>query len=69
LRQHEKKDDLALGFFSTLTMLATPRDVILEELRIECFYPADQETEEAARSASAASACRTKSCWSSTAPR
>jgi transcriptional regulator with XRE-family HTH domain len=44
-----KKDDLALAFFSTLTMLATPRDVTLEELRIECFYPADQQTEEAAR--------------------
>ena len=44
-----KKDGLALGFFSTLTMLATPRDVTLEQLRIECFYPADQETEDTAR--------------------
>jgi len=44
-----KKDDLALAFFSTLTMLATPRDVTLAELRIECFYPADQPTEDAAR--------------------
>ena len=30
-------------------MLATPRDVALEQLRIECFYPADAATEEAAR--------------------
>ena len=44
-----KKGDVSLGFFSTLTMLATPRDVTLEELRIECFYPADGETEAAAR--------------------
>ena len=44
-----KKDGLALAFFSTLTMLATPRDVTLAELRIECFYPGDQATEETAR--------------------
>ena len=43
-----KKGDVSLGFFSTLTMLATPRDVTLEELRIECFYPADRQTEAAA---------------------
>jgi hypothetical protein len=40
-----EKDDLRLAFFSTLTTLATPRDVTLEQLRIECFYPADGETE------------------------
>jgi hypothetical protein len=44
-----RKDDVELAFFSTLTMLATPRDVVLEQLRIECFYPADPETEAAAR--------------------
>jgi len=44
-----KKDDLSLAFFSTLTMLATPRDVMLEELRIECFYAADATTEAAVR--------------------
>jgi len=44
-----KRDDLSLGFFSTLTMLATPRDVTLEQLRIECFYPVDRETEATAR--------------------
>ena len=43
------KGDLRLAFFSTLTTLATPRDVTLEQLRIECFYPADGETEAAAR--------------------
>lgn len=51
-----QRDDLHLSFFSTLTMLATPRDLALEQLRIECFYPADAETEEAARRLAAASA-------------
>src|SRR5262249_60326229 len=32
-------------FFSTLTMLATPRHVTLQHPRIECFYPADAGTE------------------------
>lgn len=44
-----KRDDLSLVFFSTLTMLATPRDIMLEQLRIECFYPADAATEETVR--------------------
>jgi transcriptional regulator with XRE-family HTH domain len=51
-----ERDGLALAFFSTLTMLATPRDVTLEELRIECFYPADDATEETARRLARASA-------------
>jgi transcriptional regulator with XRE-family HTH domain len=49
-----RKDDLSLAFFSTLTTLATPRDVMLEHLRIECFYPADRVTEETARRLAAA---------------
>jgi transcriptional regulator with XRE-family HTH domain len=44
-----KKDDVALAFFSTVTTFATPRDITLQQLRIECFYPADTATEEAAR--------------------
>jgi hypothetical protein len=44
-----EKGPLRLAFFSTLTALATPRDVTLEQLRIECFYPADGETEATAR--------------------
>ena len=31
--------------FSTVTTLATPQDVTLQELHIEVFYPADAETE------------------------
>lgn len=44
-----RKGDLTLGFFSTVTTLGAPQDVTLQELRIECFFPADPETEAAAR--------------------
>jgi hypothetical protein len=35
-------------FFSAVTVLGTPHDVTLQELRIECFFPLDQETAMAA---------------------
>jgi hypothetical protein len=44
-----KKDDLSLAFFKTLTTLAMPRDITLQQLRIECFYPANTITEATAR--------------------
>jgi|SRR4051794_1407870 len=44
-----RKDDLQLRFFSTLTSLGTPHDITLQELRIEAFFPADEETEITAR--------------------
>jgi len=44
-----RKDDLSLAFFSTITTLATPRDVTLQQLRIECFFPADASTDALAR--------------------
>lgn len=39
------------NFFSTVTTLGTPQDVTLQELRIECFFPADEATEQRARAA------------------
>lgn len=42
------KDDLNFGYFSTVTTLGTAQDVALQELRIECFFPVDRETESAA---------------------
>ena len=33
-----------LRFFETITTFAGPRDVTLDELRIECFFPADENT-------------------------
>ncbi|HKB11491.1 MAG TPA: helix-turn-helix transcriptional regulator [Vicinamibacterales bacterium] len=44
-----RKDDLAMTFFSTVTTLATPRDVTLQRLKIESFFPADAVTEQTAR--------------------
>lgn len=34
----------ALSFFSTITTFAMPRDVTLDELRIECCFPTDAPT-------------------------
>jgi transcriptional regulator with XRE-family HTH domain len=45
-----RKGEHAFNFFSTVTTLGTPQDVTLQELRIECFFPADVATEERARS-------------------
>jgi transcriptional regulator with XRE-family HTH domain len=39
-----RRDDRELRFFSTITTFATPRDVTLEELRIECVFPDDDDT-------------------------
>ncbi|MGK2316133.1 helix-turn-helix domain-containing protein [Gordonia rhizosphera NBRC 16068] len=36
-----------LSFFTTLTTFGTPRDITLEEMTIELFYPADDTTESA----------------------
>jgi transcriptional regulator with XRE-family HTH domain len=35
-----------LSFFSTITTFAMPRDVTLDELRIECCFPTDARTRE-----------------------
>lgn len=37
------------SYFSTVTTLGTPQDVTLQELRIECFFPADDDTSALAR--------------------
>lgn len=39
-----RKEGRELRFFSTITIFATPQDVTLEELRIECAFPADEAT-------------------------
>ncbi len=44
--------DVTLRYFSTVTTLGTPRDITLQEMRIECFFPADAETEEWAETSS-----------------
>lgn len=44
-----RKDDIEFRFFSTWTTFGTPQDITLEELRIECSFPADEATAEACR--------------------
>jgi transcriptional regulator with XRE-family HTH domain len=39
-----RKGEQRLTFFSTLTTFGTSRDITLEELRVECMFPADDET-------------------------
>jgi transcriptional regulator with XRE-family HTH domain len=51
---HLRKDDLSLTFFSMITTMGTPRDVTLQQLKIECFFPADAATEQLARSLASA---------------
>jgi transcriptional regulator with XRE-family HTH domain len=37
------------AFFSAVTVLGTPQDITVQELRIEAFFPLDAETDAAAR--------------------
>src|SRR5262249_3008292 len=40
------KGGVGMSFFTTLATLGTPQDITLEELRIESFFPTNQETED-----------------------
>ncbi len=44
-----RKGESEFNFFSFLTCLGTPYDITLHELRIECFFAADEATEAALR--------------------
>jgi len=44
---HFRRDGTALRLFTTIATLGTPRDVTLEEIRIEFFFPMDQSTAQA----------------------
>ena len=39
------KDDVVLNYFSMVTTIGTPQTVATQELRVECMYPVDEETE------------------------
>jgi transcriptional regulator with XRE-family HTH domain len=41
--------DHSFHFFSAVTVLGTPQDITLQELRVECFFPLDDATAAAAR--------------------
>ena len=44
LPMHFRVGTESVRLFTTLATLGTPRDVTLEELRIESFFPADEAT-------------------------
>ncbi|MCI0658752.1 MAG: helix-turn-helix transcriptional regulator [Acidobacteria bacterium] len=44
-----RKDTLRLSFFSMVTTVGAPLDITAQELRIEAFFPADDQTERFAR--------------------
>jgi transcriptional regulator with XRE-family HTH domain len=44
-----RKGERHFNFFSAVTTLGTPQDVTVQEIRIECFFPADEATEAACR--------------------
>ncbi len=44
-----RRGDSDLSFFTTLTTFAMPRDVTLQQLKVEFFFPADAATAEAVR--------------------
>ena len=44
-----EKEGTLLSFFSTLATLGTPYDITLQELRIECLFPANETTAEKMR--------------------
>ena len=39
-----EKDGLSVSYFSTVTTLGTPQDAMLQEIRLESFFPADEST-------------------------
>jgi transcriptional regulator with XRE-family HTH domain len=46
LTTHLRHNNLDLRFFSTIATLGTPYDITLQEIRIECLFPADDVTEQ-----------------------
>jgi hypothetical protein len=49
LAMHFRKGQTALRLFTTIATLGTPQDVTVQELRIECFFPADAATSQVFR--------------------
>lgn len=44
-----QRGEWSLAFFSTISTLGMPCDVALQDLRVECFFPADCATDDAVR--------------------
>jgi transcriptional regulator with XRE-family HTH domain len=44
LPMHFRKGNTSLRLFTTIATLGIPQDITLQELRVECFFPIDDET-------------------------
>jgi hypothetical protein len=44
LPMHFRKGNTSLRLFTTIATLGIPLDITLQELRVECFFPTDDET-------------------------
>jgi transcriptional regulator with XRE-family HTH domain len=44
LPMHFRKDEIELRLFTIIATLGIPQDITLQELRVECFFPMDDET-------------------------
>jgi transcriptional regulator with XRE-family HTH domain len=44
-----RRDDLELGFLTTMTVFNAPQNITLEEMTIESYFPLDEATAEACR--------------------
>jgi len=42
-----EKDGVRLSWFTIITTFSTPQDITLQDLRVECFFPADDATDAA----------------------
>lgn len=49
LPMHFQKGRTTLRLFTTIATLGTPQDITLQELRVESFFPVDEETRETFR--------------------
>jgi hypothetical protein len=49
LALHFRKQATSLRLFTTIVTIGTAQDVTVQELRVECFFPADDATANAFR--------------------
>jgi transcriptional regulator with XRE-family HTH domain len=49
LPMHFRKGEVSLKLFTTIATLGTPQNILLQELRIECFFPMDRATADVLR--------------------
>jgi transcriptional regulator with XRE-family HTH domain len=61
LPMHFRKGKTALSLFTTIATLGTPQDVTAQELRVESFFPTDDETAKVLRGWAAKGNARTRS--------